>query len=167
MKCLVPLALLLVPACSSDEPLTGMSVVKFCHQFHRGGKPIDLTLDLGGYPPNRMTAATGTCAPAVHMPCTQLAAGVVQMKLLEGEHELVVSHVPIQGKHEYLLRPVVTALGDLALRREDFAAQTKCQETEPPLLMPEALTALPGDDAETHDLAGRDGGAPRDDPGGG
>jgi hypothetical protein len=126
-------------SCGGEEPEpvnTGPSVIKFCHQFHRSGNDIDLTLTFG-QPAKLMTARTGTCFPVAGTPCSELPLGKVQMKVLEGERTLIKATVPVKGGVEYLAYPVVSALGDLAIRVVPMPRNEHCDTANPlPALKP-------------------------------
>jgi hypothetical protein len=154
--------------CSGEEPLsTAPAAVKFCHQFHRSGVAVNLTLDVGEPAVAHMTALTGACSPVIGMPCATVSGGVIAFKLMEGEKVLMTTHVPIGGGGEYLLMPVITGLGDIGLRRTPFEADKKCETAEPTLLMRETVEMKRADagvrpDASHADAQLPDGGNARE-----
>jgi hypothetical protein len=117
-------------ACGGEEPAdTGPALVKFCHQFHRSGKDIDLTLQFGQPPAVMMTAATGSCSPALGQPCIDVPRGTLPVKLMEGEKVLVQTKIPVRGG-ESLAYPIVTGLGELAIRFVPLADGKHCDSTD-------------------------------------
>lgn len=138
-----------VPAVACMDDPDGPTVVKFCHQFHRGGQPISLTLELGPEPITRMTAMTGSCTPDLGEPCMLIHTGKIHTRIIEGDHALIDATVPMEGGHEYLMYPVVTALGQLAVEREPLSASHHCMTTEPLLLMNGKATVKPDGGATT------------------
>ena len=108
----------------------GPALVKFCHQFHRSGASIDLSLEFGQPTQVRVTTATDSCTPVLGQPCTEVPKGIVPVRLLEGDKVLMSTRVPIVAG-SYIMYPVLSDRGVIAMRREPFQ---NCSTDEPSLL---------------------------------
>jgi hypothetical protein len=93
----------------------GTAIGKFCHELSRGGQPVLLTLQLGDPPSARIMAWTGRCAPPRGLPCEIIPAGVVPVRLFEGDRLLGEREVILGGGNEYVFQAVITGNLQLAI----------------------------------------------------
>jgi hypothetical protein len=130
---------LAVAACgggSSSEgnagALPGQAVGKFCQQFNRSGHSIELTLELGQPPLMRLTAATGTCAPAVGEACAGIPAGAYPARLLEGAQILASGQLNLRKGGQYLFEAAVSpTTGNPTVRTSPLLAPVTCELVNP------------------------------------
>jgi hypothetical protein len=94
-------------ACEGDfasNPPANTAVVKFCNnRIGANNQLIDLTLEIGS-PPLKISARSGTCAPAVGRGCLAIPAGAaVPMTLRQDGRELTSELLEVHDGEEWVL----------------------------------------------------------------
>jgi hypothetical protein len=64
-------------------------------------------------------------------PCIGVPTGKIIMKVMEGDKQLIKATVPVSGGREYLAYPVVSNLGDLAIRMVPMEPNQHCETADP------------------------------------
>jgi hypothetical protein len=97
------------------EADAGLALGKLCHELNRGGQPVALTLDFGDPVVTSITAVTGRCAPPMGTPCAVIPAGIVPVRLREGDTVLTSREVVLGAGHEYVFQPIITTQLQVAI----------------------------------------------------